>query len=394
MIKLFRTIFSICVITVIWMLPFQTAFSQDFISMRQKGKSADVQGINNVILKNQEPSSGFSFLVMGHIYGSYGSAPHVWDRSYLSPALPLLHTLKNFDQSDVNFVISLGDIVNDWSEEDLYVLDKVFLDKFDIPVFNAVGNHDVIQGQEVYQRRFGPTSQFYLYGNSLFIILDSQHLNFEVFLAGINKAKKNPAIRNIFIAMHQPLFLAKDPKFLPVLSNTNARTIFKNDNQFMVQFYPKLESLSREKQIFLMAGDIGVDAEWSYSIFYHREGNIHFLANGLGDTANDAILHVISNSEGVKIIPISLLGKKMHAIDHYGIKFWKAYFSPIGAIYRKVTKNKKYLLVGFITGVFTLGLLLILLSIRKIYCQKDLKIANRSNSSSDDLLHRKRFLRN
>jgi len=373
-----RIIFSISVICVIWILPIQAAFSQDLISIPKEEASTVTRGINNEILKIQEPSSEFSFLVMGHIYGSHDFSPQGWDRSYLSPALPLLHTLKNLDQSNVDFVISLGDIVNEWSEEELYVLDKVFLDKFDMPVFNAAGNHDLAQGEEAYQQRFGSTSQFFLYGNSLFIILNSQHLNFDVFMAGINEAKENPAVKNIFIAMHQPLFLAKDPKFLPVLSNTNSKTIFKKDNRFMVQFYPKLESLSREQQIFLMAGDIGVDVEWSYSIFYHREGNMHFLANGLGDTVNDAILLVKSSSEGVEIVPVSLLGKKVHAIEHYGINFWKVYFSPLGEMYRKVTKNRKYLLAGFVAGVFTIGLLLLFLPTRKLYCQEGLNITNKS----------------
>jgi len=360
-----RAIYLLGVICGIWALSIQAAFAQNPTSISKDGKSAIVRGINDETLNTLEPSSEFSFLIMGHIYGSPDFAPRIWDRSPLSPALPLLYTLKNLDQFNFDFVISLGDIVDQWREEELYVLDKIFLDKFDIPVFNAPGNHDLVQGQEVYQQRFGAISQFFIHGNSLFIILSSHHLNFDVFMTAINEAKDNPAVRNIFIAMHQPLFLAKDQKFLPILLNTNAREVFKRDIPFMIQFYPELESLSQEKQIFLMAGDVGAAEEWSYSIFYHREENIHFLANGLGDTVNDAILRVSVNSEGVEIVPVSLTGKEMHSIEHYGINFWKMYFSPIGEVYRKITANRKYLSAGFAAGIFFSGSLLVLLKIKQ-----------------------------
>ncbi|MFH1778274.1 MAG: metallophosphoesterase family protein [Candidatus Omnitrophota bacterium] len=283
-----------------------------------------IRGMNGIYLDNNVNKTNFSFLVMGHIYGSHDLRSPVWNPSYSGPAVTLLHELDRLSKLNADFIISLGDIVATVDNEETYMLENLFLKKFSIPVFNATGNHD--SPLELYKKNYGETSFYFKYGNCMFIFLGYGRIPLDLFMEAVNLSKTDDEIKNIFVCKHTPEFLAISPKFIPIMKHANAGFVYNDQTEFMLNCYPELEKISHEKGVYLLSGDIG--ANWSYSIFYHKEGNMHYIATGLGDTENDAILKFDCTEAGVRISPISLIqGKEMHNIEYYGIDFWRMYFS-------------------------------------------------------------------
>ena len=108
--------------------------------------------MNSAPLKdNQEP---LKFLVAGHIYGKPGD-------DEFHPAPTFLRNISLLGMQNPDFVVLLGDTVWKPSQENFDVLDLLILESFDVPVFNAVGNHDVTK-RDLYHSRYGNTVCFYV----------------------------------------------------------------------------------------------------------------------------------------------------------------------------------------------------------------------------------------
>lgn len=79
------------------------------------------------------------------------------------------------------FVINVGDLIEGYSDDpaDLHAeWDEVdaMLAKMEVPFFRTPGNHDIANSvaQEVWRERFGATYYSFVYGNTLFLVLDSE----------------------------------------------------------------------------------------------------------------------------------------------------------------------------------------------------------------------------
>ena len=79
------------------------------------------------------------------------------------------------------FVINVGDMIEGYSDEkaELHAewkeVDKL-LDTLEMPFFRSPGNHDIANktAQEVWRERYGVSYYYFVYGNVLFMILDSE----------------------------------------------------------------------------------------------------------------------------------------------------------------------------------------------------------------------------
>jgi len=79
------------------------------------------------------------------------------------------------------FVINVGDIIEGYSDEAAELnaeWDEVdaMLGKLDMPFFRTPGNHDIANetAQQVYRERHGGSHYYFIYGNTLFMVLDSE----------------------------------------------------------------------------------------------------------------------------------------------------------------------------------------------------------------------------
>lgn len=159
----------------------------------------------------------YSFFVAGHTYGN-----------------PLNHTLGLYDQlkkrfpyiksrKEIKFGVFTGDIVKHPSAE---AWDSVDADisKLGLPVYFAVGNHDMYK-RNLFEQRYGKTYYYFVYNNDLFIILDP---NLEAWnisqeqLDMINTALNENLnkIDNIFVFFHQVLWWSPDNMYSNIHTNS------------------------------------------------------------------------------------------------------------------------------------------------------------------------------
>lgn len=79
------------------------------------------------------------------------------------------------------FVINVGDLIEGYSDDPAELnaeWDEVdaMLDRIGVPFFRTPGNHDIANSvaQEVWRERFGATYYSFVYGDTLFLVLDSE----------------------------------------------------------------------------------------------------------------------------------------------------------------------------------------------------------------------------
>ena len=266
---------------------------------------------------NQTP---LKFVVAGHIYGKPGEKE-------FHPAHTLLTNIALLKRIAPDFIILLGDTVWKPSEDSFNNLELLILNQFDVPVFNAVGNHDVTK-RELYQSRYGDTVYAFSYKNQLFFILDTTLNYYDLTLDQylfINKTIRgqSPNLEAIHIFMHHVLFLEDD--------ELNSKQLLKPNEgdgrslEYWTYVEKELILVSETIPIYIYAGDVGAFNGGNLSPLFKKmsEQNIFFMATGLGGNSNDSILIVEADHEGyLKFQPYSLTGKQMHAIETYTINYW------------------------------------------------------------------------
>ena len=108
-----------------------------FLSGFVSGFSSDViSPFNSLVLeKDSVDADNFSFIVTGHLHGSSTNMSGY-------PANTLLMNLDRLNNSESTFIIALGDVFMDVkNDRDNYQWS--LFDRLKIPLFNAVGNHDL-----------------------------------------------------------------------------------------------------------------------------------------------------------------------------------------------------------------------------------------------------------
>jgi hypothetical protein len=287
-----------------------------------------ISPLNGKVLELPDTPQEYSFLCAGHVYGAPES-PSVF------PSASFLANIDMINKNNATFFILLGDYLRAANPDYIENFKASVCSKVEIPVFNAVGNHDVTN-RELYESHFGQTFFDFKHGSELFIVLDGQINNGEIvgeqleYLKGVlDYANKSEEIKNVFIFSHN-LIWSKNDAYLErtVYPHTNSHSHYENTDNFKSVVMPEIIRLSQTKKIFVISGDIGVS--WSLPLFYHEDEkhNITYVACGLGDTEKDAIIKVDITGGGGEVTfePISLTGEKLEEINHYGIDYWATYF--------------------------------------------------------------------
>ncbi len=283
---------------------------------------------NGLKLKTDEQINSYSILVAGHLYG----AP---ESDSLFPASSILAALDMINASDAVFFVCLGDIYRKADQIHILNFKKSFASQVNIPMFNSTGNHD-IQDRLLYEKNFGKTYFDFVYGNSLFIFLDTELSKGEIkgtqldyFQNLLGSYNSNPEVKNVFIFSHMLIWSKDKSDYQVVFENLNNRRGYASSNRnFKNDIKPYLvKSSLTNKAIYWLSGDIGVS--WSHTLFYEKDSeyDITYIATGLGETVRDAIIKVDVDKNGkVKFKPISLTGQKLQPIEYYNSDYWRSYF--------------------------------------------------------------------
>jgi hypothetical protein len=270
----------------------------------------------------------YQFLVAGHIYGSHND-------NASRPAATLLQNLTAIQQMDLNMIVLLGDSVNDSTPEDFQSLEENFLNQLSIPVFNAIGNHDIRNnGRLKYEERYGPTYFTLRYGPAQLIILDTELENcsivgdqLDMLATTLHEASQDSSIAHIFVFMHKVIFIEQFRELLDsenpqVKPNNGTITCEKNYSSLLEKnFLPA----ARVKPVYLIAGDAGAYGG-NFSPFYqkHPDASLYTIATGIGDTSQDSVILVSIDQSETRFEVMSLTGKTFNPLETYNLAYWES----------------------------------------------------------------------
>lgn len=262
----------------------------------------------------------YSFFVGGHLYDA--SVPHSVE---LSPTL--LNNIGAINAKRATFFISCGDLMgssgNSFARDNV----KAFSAQLSPTLYNAPGNHDVID-REQYYTHFGASTHRFTHGTGKdqFFILDSEDIaetggakQFEFLSAYIDGHRNWEAIENIFIFSHRLLWAKNRPEFKEAAQRANVGTGLEFEDAFSEPFFQLLLTQAADKEVYWFAGDVG--APWSYPLFCDTDPdhpNFHYLATGLGHEPEDALLFLQIDSLGqVTMESLGLEGANMNPVEDY-----------------------------------------------------------------------------
>lgn len=262
---------------------------------------------NNKVLNlsDNKNKKSYKFLLLGHAYGS--------PKNFIQPPRNLINNIEKFNQLDLDFVVLLGDIVQKANVESFSSFEDEFAKRLDVPVFNAVGNHDY---NEVYKLRYGKSFYSFRFNGDNFLILNSNisiSPQVKLFdeLSNIN--------RNTFVFTHHLVWTYDGSPFEPLRWRSNNPWYWPRKS-FYKDIVENINHTENSKLIFA-AGDIG----FKFSTFFESRGNVDYVASGVGRNENDAVILVEVDEKGeVSYTPISLTGKTLKSIKTYDLRFWES----------------------------------------------------------------------
>jgi 3',5'-cyclic-AMP phosphodiesterase len=162
-------------------------------------KSADQETIAkniSTLSNNKNSNDTIRFVVMGDAQRWYDEATELTSQ---------INKLKNID-----FVIQTGDLT-DFGLLQEYNWMKEILDQLDVPYFPVIGNHDLVaNGGGVYKEMFGDYNFSFVFGNTKFVFLNTNSLEFGFHapVPNLNWLEQEIALtedyENVFLTMHVP----------------------------------------------------------------------------------------------------------------------------------------------------------------------------------------------
>ncbi|WP_319592070.1 metallophosphoesterase [uncultured Draconibacterium sp.] len=255
----------------------------------------------------QQPAS-YSFFVAGHTYGKPGR-----DNIGLHP--PFKEKFGYIQsRKEIKFGVLTGDIVpapspEDWDEVDADI------DSLGLPVYFAVGNHDM-RDRELFESRYGPTYFSFYFNTDLFIVLDPNidHWNIsgeQLDFLKTTVSNNSESVDNIFVLFHQVLWRTNDNIYKDVKLNSY------EDRDGSINFWTEVEPIfsQLENPVFMFAGDVGAGS-WSSDFMYDKYDNISLVASGMGEGDGDNF--VIINIHSDKSVTYDLVCMSDSTLNCFG----------------------------------------------------------------------------
>lgn len=257
----------------------------------------------------------YSFIISGHFYGD-GTNKSGY------PANTLLANLDWINESDACMLICLGDLFMDITN-DIPKYKTSLFDKLEIPLFNAVGNHDLTGS--VYQDNYGATFFKFKIGNDIHVILDTEINNGDLksdqvkMLSEIEAQCKSEKITNVFFYAHRTIWKDSYSELEGLFEdNTQSITAVNYKNEVL----PIVSNIARQTNVFWFAGSLG-DAPASFFYFKDESNKITYIATAIRALLRDAVLVVDVKNGLVSFTTHSFTNQKLEPLENYNVNFWK-----------------------------------------------------------------------
>ena len=287
------------------------------------GQQRPISTFNDYSIRT-ESGNEYSFLVGGHLYGSQ-------KQSYY-PANTLTSNIAEINGSSASFFVGLGDVIRETDTNQIAFFRELLTNNLSMPFYNAVGNHDV-QNRKLYSEFFGETYFYFEHKNDLFVFLDTELDSARISGAQLIFLKKvlhnfthNNSDGNVFVFMHK-LIWNELPEFGILKDHTNQAYSWLDSSYYSTQLQPLFAETAKNNPVFIFSGDIGTKI--SHTLFYHFDdrSRISYIANGLGDTDEDALIQVKVSEKGrVSFSTVPLSTEMSGDLEDYGVEFWERKF--------------------------------------------------------------------
>lgn len=268
-------------------------------------------------LKVKDTVVNYSFLVSGHFHGASTSAS-----TY--PASTLLANIDTLNSLNPLFLMSLGDLFLDVNETYIDHYQKSLFSKLKMPLFNAVGNHDLANGN-MYEKVYGKTWTWIIYKNTICIILNTEINDGSIkgnqfeFLKNILQQDQMLNGKNLFIFSHRPIWSEGQERYKGLFEG-NTRTVVGSNN-YKTEIEPLLLK-AKAKNIYWISGSMS-SAPVSFFYDKHPESGIIFMQTAIRDLPRDAVLQVNVEGDKISFKGVSLTGQTLEPIENYNLDFWK-----------------------------------------------------------------------
>lgn len=262
-------------------------------------------------------AGAYHFIITGHLHGASSS------RSGF-PASSLLANIDTLNKLQPAFMVSLGDLFLEVSEENIANYERSFFKKINCPFFNVVGNHDV---DDLYDKRFGRRFYSFTIGSEIFIFLDTEEHDgsildeqYKFLEMHLQEAGTNTGIKNVFIFSHRPVWAENSPRFSNYFRDNTRSTLANN---FESEIRRLLIGLARVKNVYWMSGSLGSAPA---SFFYAKEegANLVYIQTAIRDLPRDAALQVKVNNGNVMLKGFSFNGRKLKEVTEYNEAYWES----------------------------------------------------------------------
>ncbi len=318
-----------------------------------------ISPFNKIALK--DTSSVYSFIVSGHFHGASTNVSTF-------PASTILSNLDTLNALHPLFLMSLGDMFLDVNETYIHNYKKSLFDKLKMPLFNAVGNHDVSNGNR-YEKEYGSSYFTLKNGTELFIILNTEindgSIKGDQFDFLVEAVRSAGNYKNIFIFSHRPIWAENNSRYKNLFIGNTRTEIGRNNFEDVV--LPLLMNYSKVKHFYWISGSM---AGGPASFFYDKDpvSTITYMQSAIRDQERDAVLQIFINKGVVRFNGISLTGQNLDAVENYNLSFWKNTISPEQKFnYRLLPYLTKQMLLHYYFWIGFVSSLVLFFSLRWVY---------------------------
>lgn len=285
----------------------------------------------------------YRILIGGHFHGE--STNH---SGY--PARTLLASIDTINATGADVLLSTGDLFMD-TEADRGRYARTLFSRLRMPMFNAVGNHD-LDGRR-YVDHYGPTSMSLLLPcdtaatvpltgtgpkasadvspltlpHAYVVILDTEEDGGSILGAQLQRLieaddhVRSGMARAVFIVSHRPIWAEDDERYAPLFrGNTRSLT----GTNFKTDVYPLLKKMAERAPVYWISGSMGGTAPSSI-FFQPEERNITYVQCAIRDEARDALLIADVYPDTVKWTGLSLTGQRLLPVEQYDAAWWRAH---------------------------------------------------------------------
>ncbi|MBI3134254.1 MAG: hypothetical protein HYZ14_06210 [Bacteroidetes bacterium] len=292
-----------------------------------------------------DSTGNYTFIVSGHFYGD-GTNKSGY------PANTLLANIDWINESDACMLVCLGDLFMD-IKNDLPKYRTSLFDKLQIPLFNAVGNHDLTG--TIYQENFGATWFKFKLGNDIHVILDTEVGNGDIadeqleMLKQVAEQCQNEKINNVFVYAHRTIWTESYPELEGLFADNTQSVTTTN---FETDVLPVAKEISARSQLYWFAGSLG-DAPASFFYFKDSSAQISYIATAIRAMLRDAVLIVHVNNGQAIFETHSFTGQQLKPLEQYNVEFWKSTSTAEPFNYRLIPLYIKNI---FLTRYFWYGI--------------------------------------